>query len=158
MMKEITLETIKYSRGSRVSRRTRVFDTRVLELPRIANPAGSITPIEGGIDIPFNIRRIYYLYDVPGGEGRGGHAHLELEQLVIAASGSFDVVLDDGRTKSTVTLNRPYHGLLMVPGIWREIINFSSGAITLVLASRKYAESDYIRSYQTFLDYKHGSS
>ena len=138
-----------------MSRGTRVFDTRILQLRRIGNPAGNITPVEGGISIPFDIKRIYYLYDVPGGEARGGHAHLELQQLIIAASGSFDVIIDDGQNKSTVTLNRPYYGLLMVPGIWREIVNFSSGAITLVLASDQYNEADYIRDYEEFRRYKH---
>ena len=98
--------------------------------------------------------RVYYLYDVPGGEERGGHAHKELSQLIVAASGSFDVVLDDGTTKKTITLNRPYQGLYVVPGIWRELVNFSSGSSCLVLASHKYDESDYIRDYNEFLKYK----
>jgi dTDP-4-dehydrorhamnose 3,5-epimerase-like enzyme len=97
---------------------------------------------------------VYYLYDVPGGEERGGHAHKELYQLIVAAGGSFDVVLDDGKNKRTVTLNRPYQGLYIVPGIWRELINFSSGATCLVMASHKYDESDYIREYELFINFK----
>ena len=134
-----------------------VFDCSVLELPRIYNRAGNITPLENNRHIPFDIERVYYLYDVPGGESRGGHGHKELKQLIIAASGSFDVLLDDGINKRVVTLNRPYYGLLMTPGIWRELLNFSSGAICLVLASTKYEEEDYIRDYQEFKIFKeHG--
>jgi dTDP-4-dehydrorhamnose 3,5-epimerase-like enzyme len=100
------------------------------------------------------VRRIYYLYDIPGGEERGGHAHKALRQLIIAASGSFDVVLNDGREKTKISLNRPYHGLLVVPGIWRELTNFSSGAICLVLASELYDAKDYLRNYKEFIDWK----
>lgn len=131
-----------------------VNDCTVIKLPKIHNPAGNITAISNNIDIPFNIERIYYLYDIPGGEMRGGHAHIELRQLVVAASGSFDVVLDDGLSKRIVHLNRPHMGLLVVPGIWRELENFSSGAICLVLASMKYDEKDYYRDYQNFKDNK----
>ena len=126
----------------------------VLELSKIHNRSGNITIVQNGSDLPFDVRRIYYLYDVPGGEERGGHAHKELSQLIVAASGSFDVVLDDGTTKKTITLNRPYQGLYVVPGIWRELVNFSSGSSCLVLASHKYDESDYIRDYNEFLKYK----
>ena len=107
--------------------------------------------VENHINIPFEVKRVYYLYDIPGGAERGGHAHKNLQQLIIAASGSFTVVLDDGKTKRSVSLNRPYQGLLIVPGIWRELVDFSSGAICLVLASEKYDESDYIREYNDFL-------
>jgi hypothetical protein len=124
-----------------------IDDCQVIPLTRIYNTAGNITPITNGVDIPFSIQRVYYLYDVPGGEARGGHAHKGLQQLIISASGSFDVVLDDGRKKKTVTLNRPYNGLLIVPGIWRELENFSSGSICLVFASMLYSEDDYIRDY-----------
>ncbi|WP_316746910.1 FdtA/QdtA family cupin domain-containing protein [Pedobacter gandavensis] len=133
-----------------------VYNCNVIELPKIHNRAGNITPIHNNIEIPFEIKRVYYLYDVPGGETRGGHAHYELRQLIVAASGSFDVVIEDGKNKKTVTLNRPNFGLLITPGIWRELINFSSGAVLLVLASETYSEMDYIRDYQTFLNYSNG--
>lgn len=125
----------------------------VLELSKIHNRSGNITIVQNGSDLPFDVRRIYYLYDVPSGSERGGHAHKALYQLIVAASGSFDVILDDNRSKKIVQLNRPDFGLLVVPGIWREIVNFSSGAICLVLASAKYQETDYIRDYQEFKDY-----
>jgi hypothetical protein len=131
-----------------------IHSCNVVELTKIHNPAGNITIIQNGKHQPFNIRRVYYLYDVPGGSERGGHAHKELYQLIVAASGSFDVILDDGKNKKIIQLNRPYFGLLVVPGIWREIVNFSSGAICLVLASLKYDKSDYIRDYSDFQKYK----
>lgn len=121
---------------------------------RHTRPNGNITVVENGITVPFDTRRVYYIYDVPGGEARGGHAHKHLYQLIVAAGGSFDVVLDDGNIKRTVTLNRPYYGLLLVPGIWRELNNFSSGAVCLVLASQPYDENDYIRDFNEFLKYK----
>lgn len=127
-----------------------VYDCSIVELPRIVTGAGHITPVTGEREIPFEIKRVYYLYDVPGGAERGGHAHLELRQLIVAASGSFDVTVDDSRVKRTFTLNRPYYGLLMPRLIWRELQNFSSGGICLVLASEPYSESDYIRSYDDF--------
>jgi len=113
-----------------------------------------LTVVENNITVPFEVKRVYYLYDVPGGEVRGGHAHKDLYQLLIAASGSFDVVLDDGNIKRTISLNRPYLGLLIIPGIWRELNNFSSGSVCLVLASEIYIEDDYIRVYDSFLKYK----
>lgn len=131
-----------------------VFHCSLLELPKIHNLAGNITSINKLIDIPFDINRVYYLYDIPGGETRGGHGHKELHQLLVAASGSFDVVLSDGRNKKIVSLNRPNFGLHIVPGIWRDLINFSSGAVLLVLASEKYSEADYIRSYDEFILWK----
>jgi dTDP-4-dehydrorhamnose 3,5-epimerase-like enzyme len=128
-----------------------IHNCNVVELTKIHNPAGNITIIQNGNHQPFNVRRVYYLYDVPGGSERGGHAHKKLYQLIVAASGSFDVILDDSRNKKVIQLNRPYYGLLIVPGIWREIVNFSSGAICLVLASHKYDKEDYIRDYQEYL-------
>jgi hypothetical protein len=120
-------------------------------LPKIAEPRGNLTFIEGGRHVPFDIKRVYYLYDVPGGAERGGHAHKALQQLIIAMSGSFDIVLDDGRQKKRIHLNRSYHGLYVCPMIWREMDNFSSGAVCLVLASNLYEESDYYRNYNDFI-------
>jgi len=131
-----------------------VHNCCVIELPKIHNRAGNITVLECKKSLVFNIKRIYYLYDVPGGESRGGHAHKNLEQYLIAASGCFDVVLDDGFEKKTITLNRPYLALHILPGIWRELQSFSSGAICLVLASQHYNESDYMRNYPEFLSFK----
>ena len=128
-----------------------VHDCQLMTLPKITNASGNLTAINGLIDIPFEIKRVYYLYDVPGGESRGGHAHRTLNQLVVAAGGSFHVHLDDGTNKSVIKLNRPYFGLLLLPGIWRELSNFSSGSTCLVLASEKYNEMDYIRNYEEFL-------
>ena len=135
--------------------RSTVYDCTVIELDRHhSDRKGNISVVENGRDVPFNVKRTYYLYDVPGGESRGGHAHKELRQLIIAASGSFTVTLDDGHVKRTFTLNRPYQGLYVVPGIWRTLDDFSSGAVCLVLASEKYDASDYIRDYNEFLEYK----
>lgn len=127
-----------------------VYNCNVIELPKVINRAGNITAINNEQEIPFSISRVYYLYDVPGGETRGGHAHKALHQLIVAASGSFDVVLDDGINKKIVNLNRPNFGLYVTPGIWRELENFSSGAVLLVLASLPYQESDYLRDYKDF--------
>lgn len=135
-------------------KQTTVYDCSVLELPKIENQAGSITPINSGINVPFEIARVYYLYDVPGGATRGGHAHKGLKQLIVAASGSFDVILDDGTNRRTVHLNRPYYGLLLPNMIWRELVNFSSGGICLVLASLKYDQADYVRGYRQFVEMK----
>lgn len=135
-------------------RSSSVFNCTLLELPKIYNRNGNITPIQFAETIPFEIKRVYYLYDVPGGEARGGHAHIELQQYIIAASGSFDVTIDDGKIKRTINLNRPYYALQIVPGVWRELINFSSGSICLVLASQIYDEKDYIRNYDDFIKYK----
>lgn len=133
---------------------TSVYDCSIIEIDKHHHEKGNISVVENGLTIPFDIRRTYYLYDVPGGESRGGHAHKALQQLIIAASGSFDVVLDDGKIKRRFTLNRPYQGLLVVPGIWRELDDFSSGAVCLVMASLPYDENDYIRDYQEFIKYK----
>lgn len=130
-----------------------VFDCAILELPRINNRAGNITAIQNNQEIPFDIKRIFYLYDIPGGESRGAHAHKECHQFLVAASGSFEVQLDDGKIKKTVMLNQPYRGLHIPPGIWASEVNFSSGAICLVLASHKYDENDYLRNYKEFLEF-----
>jgi hypothetical protein len=124
---------------------------RLIELPKISDPRGNLTFIEGGRHVPFEIRRAYYLYDVPGGAERGGHAHKALHQLIVAMSGSFDVVLDDGTTKSRFHLNRSYYGLYVCPMIWRELDNFSSGSVCMVLASNLYDENDYYRDYQEYV-------
>ena len=130
-----------------------VYDCSVIELPRIENAKGNITPVHSGINLPFEIARIFYLYDIPGGEARGAHAHRECQQFLVAASGSFEVVLDDGYNKRTVTLNRPYFGLHIPPGIWAAEQGFSSGSICLVLTSHIYDEADYIRDYASFINY-----
>jgi hypothetical protein len=125
---------------------------RIIELPKISDPRGNLTFIEGGNHIPFDIRRVYYLYDVPGGAERGGHAHKELHQLIVAMSGSFDIILDDGLEKRRIHLNRSYYGLYVCNMIWRELDNFSSGSVCMVLASNLYEESDYYRDYDTYLE------
>ena len=136
-------------------RESKVYDCTVIELDKHhSDRKGNITVMENKEDIPFEVRRTYYLYDVPGGESRGGHAHRELSQLIIAASGSFTVTLDDGKVKRTFVLNRPYQGLYIVPGIWRTLDDFSTGAVCLVLASHGYDEADYIRDYDEFIKYK----
>jgi dTDP-4-dehydrorhamnose 3,5-epimerase-like enzyme len=124
---------------------------QVLPLPKVNDPRGNLTFIEAGTHVPFEIKRVYYLYDVPGGAERGGHAHKDLYQLIIAMSGSFDVLLDDGREKKRVHLNRSYNGLYVCPMIWRELDNFSSGSVCMVLASNHYDESDYYRDYPMYL-------
>jgi hypothetical protein len=130
-----------------------VSDCQVIELPKIKNRSGNLTSIQNSIEIPFDIKRIFYLYDIPGGEDRGAHAHIECHQFLIAGSGSFDILLDDGKSKKLITLNQPYIGLHIPPGIWASEVNFSSGSICLVLASHKYDEKDYIRYYKEFLNY-----
>ncbi len=126
-------------------------DCRIIKLPKIADPRGNLTFIEGNNHIPFDIKRVYYTYDVPGGTERGGHAHKELKQLIIAMSGSFDITLDDGKEKKVFHLNRSYFGLYICSMMWREINNFSSGSVCMVLASEFYSEADYYREYADFL-------
>jgi len=123
---------------------------RIIELPKIVDQRGNLTFIEGGRHIPFDPKRVYYLYDVPGGAARGGHAHRHLEQFIVAASGSFSVITDDGTTRKSFYLNRSYYGLYIPTMIWREIDNFSSGSVCLVLASHLYEENDYIRDHDEF--------
>lgn len=124
---------------------------RIIELPKITDPRGNLTFVEGQTHVPFDIKRVYYTYDVPGGAERGGHAHKELKQLIIAMSGSFDITLDDGLQRKTFHLNRSYFGLYVCSMIWREIDNFSSGSVCMVLASEFYSEADYYREYEDFL-------
>jgi hypothetical protein len=132
---------------------TTLSSCRIIQLPKISDSRGNITFIESTNHIPFEIERVYYLYDVPGGETRGGHAHRNLEQFLISANGSFDVVLDDGSARQRIHLSRPYYGLYIISGVWRELENFSSGSVCLVLASEPYAEDDYIREYSEYLRY-----
>jgi hypothetical protein len=126
-------------------------DCKIIDLPKISDPRGNLTFIEGNQHIPFDIRRVYYLYDVPGGAARGGHAHKGLSQLIIAMSGSFDVILDEGGEKKRFHLNRSYQGLYVCPMMWRELDNFSTGSVCMVLASNIYEESDYYRDYNEYL-------
>lgn len=131
-----------------------IEDVRMIELPLIPFRAGNISPIENQKEIPFDVKRVFYLYDIPGGESRGAHAHKECWQFLISASGSFQVLADDGKEKNTFFLNRPYRGLLIPPGIWASELDFSSGAVCLVLASHTYQAEDYIRNYDDFLSYR----
>jgi hypothetical protein len=137
--------------AARAPRPGSIHDCQIVNLPKIHDPRGNLTFIEGGSHVDFDIQRVYYLYDVPGGSERGGHAHKELRQFIIAMSGSFDVVLDDGKDKKRVHLNRSYSGLYVCPMIWRELDNFSSGSVCMVLASHRYDEADYYRDYADFM-------
>lgn len=131
-----------------------VFDCSILALPKISFREGNITPVEGLKDLPFDIQRVFYSYDIPGGESRGAHAHKECHQILIAASGAYEVVLDDGHNKRTIMLNRPFYGLHIPPGVWASEQGFSSGSICLVLASHGYDPEDYIKEYHEFLNFK----
>lgn len=133
---------------------TRIDDCKIIYLNRIARPEGNLTPVERANGFPFDIARIYYLYDVPGGTDRGGHAHRVLEQVIISVMGSFDVIIDDGWQRKVHNLNRAHYGLYVPKLIWRELTNFSSGSVCLVLASLRYDENDYLRNYEEFLRYK----
>ena len=135
-------------------KKNNVFDCSLVELPRIENEKGNITPITGNINLPFEIARVFYQYDVPAGQKRGAHAHKECHQFLVAASGAFEVVLDDGENKRTVALNRPFYGLHIPPGIWAHEQGFSAGSICLVLASHNYSAEDYIRNYDEFITFK----
>ena len=134
-------------------KKTSVYDCAIIELPKIINRAGNITPVNNSENIPFDVARVFYLYYIPGGEDLGAHAHKECHQFLIAASGSFEIELNDGETKRTVTLNRPYYGLHIPPGIWAAEKGFYSGSVCLVLASHKYNEGDYIRKYEDFKNF-----
>ena len=131
-----------------------VYDCSIIELQRIHNRAGNITPVTSYENVPFDIKRVFWVYDIPGGESRGAHAHIECHEFLIAASGSFEIELDDGINKRTVTLNRPYYGLHIPPGIWAQEKGYSSGAVCLVLNSHLYEPEDYIRSYDNYLKFK----
>lgn len=133
-------------------------ECRIIEFPKISEPRGNLTFIEGGRHVPFDLKRVYYLYDVPGGAERGGHAHKEMQQLIIAMSGSFDVTLDDGFERKRFHLNRSYYGLYVCPMIWRELDNFSSGSVCMSLASTFYDEADYYRDYDQFIKAVRGNS
>lgn len=132
-----------------------VYDCTIIELDKHhSDRKGNLSVVENGVTIPFDVKRVYYLYDVPGGESRGSHAHRQLEQFIVAASGSFNVTLNDGVCKRTFHLNRPYQGLYVRPGLWRDLDDFSSGAVCMVLASEVYDADDYIRDYDEFLAYR----
>ena len=131
-----------------------INDCKLIELPKFLDERGNLSFAENNNQIPFTIKRTYWLYDVPGGEERGAHAHRDLSQLIIAASGSFTVTLDDGKCKRSFFLNRPYQGLYVKPGMWRDLVDFSSGAVCMVLASDVYKPEDYIRDYDSYLKFR----
>ena len=135
-------------------KQTSIHDCKLIDLRKIHDPRGNLTPIEGGVDVPFEIKRIFYQYDVPGGESRGAHAHIKDQQFLIAVSGAFDVFVDDGMNRKVFTLNRPYFGLLVPPGIWSAEQEFSSGSVCLVLTDNGFDAKDYIRDYDEFVSYK----
>lgn len=136
-----------------VKKRPNIYDCSIIELPKHHHAEGNLTVIQNSIQLPFDVKRVFYLYDIPGGESRGAHAHKECHQFLIAASGSFEVFVDDGNAKRTIQLNRPFYGLHVPPGIWAAEQSFSSGSVCLVLASAPYDESDYIRNYEDYLDW-----
>ncbi len=134
--------------------KTSVFECNLFELPKVEFSSGNLTHLTSSENLPFEIKRVFYLYDIPGGESRGAHAHKECHQFLVAASGAFEVLLDDGKNKRTVLLNRPFYGLHIPPGVWASEQGFSSGSICLVLASHTYDEADYIRNYEDFIKHK----
>ena len=133
---------------------TTIKDCQIIDLRKIHDVRGNLTPIESGVDVPFEIKRVFYQYDVPGGESRGAHAHINDQQFLIAVSGAFEVLVDDGQNSKVFTLNRPYYGLLIPPGIWSAEQEFSSGSVCLVLTDKGFDAADYIRDYNEFLEYK----
>ncbi len=137
-----------------MSKQTTIDDCKIIDLRKIHDPRGNLTPIEGGLDVPFEIKRVFYQYDVPGGESRGAHAHKQDQQFLIAVSGAFEVLVDDGMSTKVYTLNRPYYGLLVPAGIWSAEQEFSSGSVCLVLTDNGFEANDYIRDYNEFLKYK----
>lgn len=134
------------------------MDYQLIEIPRHTDRRGNLSVVENGINVPFDIKRVFYIYDVPGGESRAGHAHYTLYEFVIALSGSFSVIVDDGSEQTTILLNKPFEGLLLKPGTWSHLVDFSSGAVALVLCSDFYEEEDYIRSYDKFIELKKNGS
>jgi hypothetical protein len=141
-----------------MNKKVSIYDCSIVEMQRIHSRAGSITPVTSSETVPFEIKRVFYIYDIPGGEDRGAHAHIKCHQFLIAASGAFEIILNDGSNTRTVMLNRPYYGLHIPPGIWSSEKGFSSGSVCLVLASQKYSEQDYIRNYDKYLEWKNDSS
>ena len=135
-------------------KKTTVYDCTLVTLPKNHQINGNLTAVNNSVEMPFDIKRVYYLYDIPGGFGRGGHAHKELQQFIVALSGSFDLIVDDGSIKRTFHLSQPNIGVFMPAGLWRDLDNFSSGSICMVLASTAYSEADYIRDYEDFKSYK----
>ena len=148
------MEKLTKEEKHRIHNQSRINDCRIITLNRNHHANGNLTAVNNGIDLPFNIERTFYIYDVPGGAERGGHSHYTCNEFIIAISGSFDVTVDDGTEQFTYTLNRPYQGLLVVPGIWRTLQNFSSGSVCLALASHHFDEDDYVREYPDFINLK----
>lgn len=149
-----TITVCEFMNGKRVGEKLSVYDCQLVELNKAHHPEGNLTYVYENVNIPFPLKRVFYNYDIPGGESRGAHAHKECHQFIVAASGAFEVVLDDGENKRIVMLNRPFFGLHVPPGIWAKEQNFSSGSICLVLASHEFDEADYIRDYNDFLNYR----
>ena len=148
------MEKLNNEEKLRIHNQSSIDDCRIITLNRHHHANGNLTAVNNGIDLPFNIERTFYIYDVPGGAERGGHSHYTCNEFIIAISGSFDVTVDDGNEQLTYTLNRPYQGLLVVPGIWRTLQNFSSGSVCLALASHHFDEDDYVREYHDFIKLK----